>query len=69
MTISDSGLNAAPPIRSAGPFPGPHEDVPVVDLPGTDNPDLPDPGGPGTTDSPVPGNDLPPSRPTDPDFV
>ncbi|CBS87995.1 hypothetical protein [Azospirillum lipoferum] len=57
------------PTTAPSPFPGPHEDVPVVDLPGTDNPDLPDPGGPGTTDSPAPGNDLPPSRPTDPDFV
>lgn len=69
MPITAPGLSATPSILSAGPFPGPHEDAPVVDVPVTDAPDLPDPGGPGTTDSPAPGNDLPPSRPTDPDFV
>ncbi|MBP2232661.1 hypothetical protein J2847_005992 [Azospirillum agricola] len=57
-------LRAAPP----NPQPRPHEDVPNVDGPITDNPDLPDPGGPGTTMPPVPGADLPPSQPTDPDF-
>lgn len=72
MQTTETGAGTGVPGILAAlprPQPRPNEDVPVVDVPITDNPDLPDPGGPGSTDAPVPGGDLPPSRPTDPDFT
>lgn len=63
-TAAPQPLRAAPPR----PQPEPGRDVPT-DLPNTDNPDLPDPGGRDLPDQPSPGEDLPPSRPTDPDFA
>ncbi|WP_448204509.1 hypothetical protein [Azospirillum sp. sgz302134] len=56
------------PLRSAPPRPQPGQDVPTQG-PLTDNPDLPTPGPQDDGPSPIPNNDLPPSRPTDPDFA
>jgi len=57
-------LRAAPPR----PQPGQNEDLPTS-IPVTDNPDLPTPGPGDHGIAPTPNSDVPPSRPTDPDFA
>lgn len=52
-----------PTPRPLRPAPARKTDVPTVDRPGTDNPDLATPG-PGLGDTPVPGSDIRPSTPT-----
>ena len=56
------------PLRPAPPHPQPGQDAPAPG-PATDNPDLPTPGPQDGGLDPIPNNDLPPSRPTDPDFA